>query len=190
MSESALFVFYSDFIHHTSGNNQGREHRGECQSQLPASHICDNETAHERSREVSYYSNLLRYSLLNQICSSGSSENQSIHDLAKYWARLTSVVLNSSCHFASSKVVEEGYVLTQYGLEITLSNAFRVDLARINPDTHVSIRAKKQCYACSNGLSTANRIIFKIPPTNVHQITGILSSNITKMCSSLWEIIS
>jgi len=55
----------------------------------------------------------------------------------------TGVCLNAGCNLARADRVEVGDVLTEYGLEVFLTNAFGVYLASVGPNDHVAKCAGK-----------------------------------------------
>lgn len=59
----------------------------------------------------------------------------------------TGVCLNASCDLTGADCIKVGDILTQYGLEIFLTNAFSVYFASVDPNDHVDVCADKQADA-------------------------------------------
>jgi hypothetical protein len=60
----------------------------------------------------------------------------------------TSIGLDSSCYFSRSNIVEKSDILSKYGLEISLTNPFRVEFASVHPNVHIHICAHKDTKTC------------------------------------------
>lgn len=59
----------------------------------------------------------------------------------------TGIGLDASCDFTCADCIKVGDVLTEYGLEIFLANAFSVYFASVDPNDHVDICAEKYAEA-------------------------------------------
>lgn len=172
--KSVLGVPPDKFAHGAADDTHEGQHCDEDDGQAPRAHERDDEARDEardeEQRERDLLGDALLYEIYVVVHATSEYEGVWIMESGMWEANMgmkrirTRVRLDPGDDLARADAVEEGGVLPQHRLQISLADALAVEFRRHDPSVHIDVRACKHAEACEMSVMLWNEFL-RIRPT-------------------------